>query len=91
VSEDRDEAGRFITGVKPGPGRPKGSRHRLSETFLEALAADFEAHGVAAIIATRTERPADYVRVIAGLLPKDMQISGHDGEPIVITWLPPQA
>ena len=40
--------------VKPGEvrnptGRPKGSRNKLSDAFLQALANDFEAHGLVAI------------------------------------------
>ncbi len=42
---DRGEQGRFAAGNRGAPGRPKGSRHRLSEVLLEQLAADFEQHG----------------------------------------------
>jgi Family of unknown function (DUF5681) len=64
---------------KPGTsgnpaGRPKGSRNRLSEDFVAALYDDFRDHGSAAIAACRAEKPDVYVRVIAGLLPKDMTI-----------------
>jgi hypothetical protein len=35
---------------KPGnPGRPKGSRNKLGEAFIQALAEDFERHGAEAI------------------------------------------
>lgn len=60
---------------KPGQGgRPKGSRNKLGENFLKALSADFEAHGEEAIAETREKDPAAYVRVVAGLLPKEMLI-----------------
>jgi hypothetical protein len=64
---------------KPGTsgnpaGRPRGSRNRLSEDFVAALYDDFQDHGSAAIAACRAEKPDVYVRVIAGLLPKDMTI-----------------
>ena len=39
-----------------------------------ALADDFEEHGTAAIEAMREQDPSGYVRVIASLLPKDMNI-----------------
>jgi hypothetical protein len=55
-------------------GRPKGSRNKLSEDFVAALYDDFQDHGSAAIAACRAEKPDVYVRVIAGLLPKDMTI-----------------
>ena len=62
---------------KPGTsgnpaGRPRGSRNKLSEDFVAALYDDFQAHGAAAIAACRAEKPDVYVRVIAGLLPKDV-------------------
>jgi hypothetical protein len=55
-------------------GRPKGSRNRLSEDFVAALYDDFQDHGSAAIAACRVEKPDVYVRVIASILPKDMNI-----------------
>jgi hypothetical protein len=59
---------------KPGnPGRPKGSRNKLGEAFLEKLLEDFAEHGVEAIAACRTNSPETYVRVIAGILPKEIQ------------------
>jgi hypothetical protein len=67
---------------KPGTsgnpaGRPRGSRNKLSEDFVAALYDDFQAHGAAAIAACRAEKPDVYVRVIAGLLPKDMTFKVH--------------
>ena len=59
---------------QPCFGRPKGSRNRLSEDFVAALYNDFQEHGSAAIAACRVEKHDVYVRVIAGLLPKDMTI-----------------
>ncbi len=55
-------------------GRPKGSRNKLSEDFVAALYDDFREHGSAAIAACRAEKPDVYVRVIAGILPKDVQL-----------------
>src|SRR5262245_25812653 len=64
---------------KPGTsgnpaGRPRGSRNKLSEEFVAALYGDFQDYGSAAIAACRVEKPDVYVRVIASLLPKDMNI-----------------
>ena len=36
-----DEKGRFLKGTIGGPGRPKGSRNKLGEEFIQALYADF--------------------------------------------------
>jgi hypothetical protein len=61
---------------KPGnPGRPKGARNKLGEAFLEAMHDDFEAHGVAAIIKVREEKPDQYLKVIASILPKDLNVN----------------
>ena len=60
---------------KPGnPGRPKGSRNKLGEAFIQALHDDFKEHGVAAIATVRTERPHEYLKVVASLQPKQIEI-----------------
>lgn len=67
---------------QPGnPGRPKGSRNKLGEHFIAALHDDFQAHGVKAIEAVRTEKPHEYLKVIASILPKQLEIkdSAFDG------------
>ena len=71
---ERDHAGRFITGAKPGPGRPKGSRVRHSENFLAAFADDFERHGAAVIAQVRIEKPDVYLRVASDLLPRESRL-----------------
>jgi len=62
-------------GDVPNPaGRPKGSRHKLSEKFIRALHDDFERHGDGVIEAVRSEAPAEYLRIIAGIVPKQFGI-----------------
>lgn len=56
-------------------GRPKGSKHKLSEEFLAALAEDFAKHGAAAIRTMRKRSPAQYVRMVADLMPKDFTVN----------------
>ena len=61
---------------KPGnPGRPRGSRNKLGEAFIAALAEDFEKHGVQVIERVRIEKPEAYIKVIASLLPKDLNLN----------------
>lgn len=55
-------------------GRPKGSRSKLGEAFLTDLLEDWQANGKAAIQKTREEKPADYVKVVASILPKQVEI-----------------
>jgi hypothetical protein len=59
---------------KPGnPGRPKGSRNKLGEDFIAALA-DAK-YGAAVIERVRAEKPDAYVKVVASLLPKDLNLN----------------
>ena len=70
----------FKPGNPGGPGRPKGARSRLGEAFINAVLTDFEAHGVGAIESVRKDDPSTYMRVIAGILPKE--VTGDNGEPL---------
>jgi hypothetical protein len=71
----RDYLTRFKPGVSGNPaGRPKGSRNKLAEFVLEAMAADFKKHGKAVIEKVRAEKPADYLKVAAALLPRQQEI-----------------
>lgn len=68
---------------KPGQsgnpaGRPKSARNKLSEAFIEALTADFAQHGIATIERVRAEKPEQYLKVVAGLLPKDLNVRVTD-------------
>lgn len=70
---------RFKPGQSGNPkGRPKGSRHKLGEQFVAALQADFEEHGAQAIEMVRIERPHHYLRVIAAIIPKDINSDASD-------------
>ena len=63
------EKGRSKTG-----GRAKGAKNRLSHAFLMALAEDFEQHGVETMKIARIEKPVEYIRIVAGLMPKEFEI-----------------
>src|SRR5262245_22102880 len=61
---------------KPGkPGRPKGSRNKLGEEFICALAEDFAKHGPEVIAKVRQDKPEAYLKVVASLLPKDINLN----------------
>lgn len=62
-------------GVSGNPaGRPKGSRNKLGEAFVQALHDDFSKHGVQVIETVRLEKPDQYLKVVASLLPKQVEI-----------------
>ena len=66
IEEYQFEKGREKTG-----GRKPGVRNRLSHSFLQAFAADFEQHGEEVIKIVRIERPHEYLKVAAYLMPKE--------------------
>ena len=68
------------TSWKPGQsgnplGRPKGSRDTINEAFLKDLAADWKDDGIVALRKAREDRPAEYCRMVASLLPKDQNLN----------------
>jgi hypothetical protein len=73
-TNNTDERPRFVSGGKPGPGRPKGSRNLLAESFLDDLRDTWITHGKTALEAAAVTRPAEFVRVVAGLLPSHAKL-----------------
>ena len=63
----------FKPGQSGNPqGRPKGSRNKLGEQFLSNLQDDWLKHGPAALVRAREEKPMEYVKMVASLLPKEL-------------------
>jgi hypothetical protein len=56
-------------------GRKAGSRNKLGEDFINALAEDFAKHGAAVIAKVRPEKSDAYLKVVASLLPKDVNLN----------------
>src|SRR5262249_19750623 len=65
----------FTPESAPRSGRMKGSRNRLGADFLYALQREFEQHGEKAIRTVRLERPAEFLKIIASVLPKEFEIT----------------
>jgi len=64
---------------KPGQsgnpaGRQIGSRNKLTEAFLKALHDDFVQFGPAAIAEVREQHASSYLRIIATVIPRELQI-----------------
>ena len=75
----------FKPGNPGGPGRPLGSKNRLSEYFLFELADHFEEHGREAIERVFEDRPGEYLRIIASLIPKELILEQTQEE--TIRWV----
>lgn len=79
-TENADTKQRPAHWFKPGQsgnpaGKPKGTRHKLTEDFVKALADDFDQHGRDAIVAVRTDDPGKYLDIVAKLVPKDVELN----------------
>lgn len=74
VKPEQDAKGRFVSG-NIGGGRPKGARAKLGEAFLQAMQASFAEHGEETIETVRIEKPDQYLKVVASILPKELELS----------------
>ena len=61
----RDERGRYLKGMAGGPGRPAGSRNRLTADFFGDLHAAWQEHGREAIDRVVAERPEVFLAIVA--------------------------
>ena len=62
---------------KGGTGRRQGARNRISTALLVAFAEDFEQFGEETVRITRVEKPIEYLRIAASLLPKEFEITDN--------------
>lgn len=72
------------TSWKPGQsgnptGRPKGSKHKLSELFLADLQKWHAKHGMKAIEKVGREKPAELLKIIASIVPKQLDLDIQHG------------
>ena len=68
-------------------GRPRGSRNRLSEAFLADLREAWERHGARALETCALEDPSGFVRTVAGLMPRHVDLNvGVDAAQFALTF-----
>ena len=69
----------YLTRFQPGnPGKPKGARNKLQEDFLKDVLAAWETSGAQAITDMIADKPGDFVKMVAGLMPKEATLNIHD-------------
>jgi hypothetical protein len=78
VIERNQHTGRFVTG-NSGGGRPKGSRNKLGEAFIADLRDAWERDGPDVIARVARNDPAALLKVIASLMPRDLNINATVG------------
>jgi hypothetical protein len=65
------------TGQREGAaGRPAGrqTQQQLGECFLDALLEDWRAHGKRTIAQVRDDKPEQYLRLVAAVLPREFDV-----------------
>jgi hypothetical protein len=78
--EKPKRSGPFQPGESGNPaGRPLGSRNRLGEAFLSDLLVAWRKHGADALETVATEKQADFVRVTAQTIPKQLNVDAPGG------------
>ena len=55
----------------PGSGRQKGTRNRLTESFLKDLHSEWQRSGPAVLKVLAIEDPASFAKLAQGLVPKE--------------------
>jgi len=79
----RDENGRWVAGSKSDRcgnphGRPLGARTKLSDAFIKDVLDAWQQRGKAAIKTFIDERPHEFVKLIASILPRHFNVKVNE-------------
>jgi hypothetical protein len=73
TSKSKNLCAPWPKGVSGNPaGRPKGSKHRISELARGIVAEDFAEHGKATLSLVRSLDPVAYFRIVLKFVPKEI-------------------
>jgi hypothetical protein len=64
----------FYKGMAKSGGRQRGVRNKLSHTFLSDLLEEWSEHGKETLRIARVERPVEFAKMVAGLLPREFEL-----------------
>jgi len=64
----------FTKGMTKLGGRQRGVRNKLSHAFLSDLMEEWTEHGKETLRIARVERPVEFAKMVAGLLPREFEL-----------------
>jgi hypothetical protein len=79
VPEKDPKTGRFLAGNSGNGGRPKGARSKLGEQFCQDVYEKWQQAGARCIDEMIADKPGDFVKLVATMLPKEMNLTVSDG------------
>ncbi len=74
----------FKKGNAGGPGRPMGARNKFSEAYVEDVFASWKKNGKKVIEKVMKERPEVYLKIVAQLITKDIDVNNSGDLTITI-------
>lgn len=70
----------FQKGIAPNPnGRPKGSKHKITELARSIVAEDFAEHGKATLARVRLIDPVSYLQLVLKFVPRELILQREQG------------
>ena len=83
-TDDTERKHRGLIPFKPGQsgnpaGRPKGARSKLGEQFCQDVYEKWQEAGSRCIDEMIADKPGDFVKLVATMLPKEMNLTVSDG------------
>jgi hypothetical protein len=72
INGERNKSGQFLLGHTGLGGRPKGSRDKLGQVFIEDLYDEWRKSGKDVLSRVVRDEPAQFLKTVAALMPKEI-------------------